>query len=531
MAKLNIKSTTKSRIASRTDVTENYEGGLAFEMSPKQKLYSMVASWLVSEPKFYKELDENKNIVSENQDPIIYQTLHEVLKEDPDFVLKLAKYAREKLYLRSAPEVLICEYALHDKGKPKQNLRSIVPQVVTRADQLANCVSYIQSRIGHIGDGLLHTDNKSKKAINGSMPQALKEGLADALNNFNEYKFAKYDVKGRMTQLRDVVKLVHPKPKSKEQSVLFKKIIENQLEPAKTWETIISNKGSNKQSWQEASEVMGYMAALRNLRNLLTNDVDVSKVTAMIVNPDEVRKSKQFPFRFYSAYREVERFTENIQTNSVLDSLEKALTISTLNVPRLKGTSFITSDNSGSMSQLVSERSTVSLRNIANLMMAISNKICDQSLCSVFGSEHSIVNMPASGGIITNMEKAHNKMVGMATNAYLAIKHIREKAIHVDRILLFSDMQCYDSDSSGFGGESIYEELQKYKQKVNSDVFTYSFDLAGYGTLQVPENDRNTALIAGWSDKILSYIPVFEADGRTALKEIESIDLNGRVEK
>ena len=528
MAKLNVRSTLKKKILSRSDTTQNYEGGIAFEMSPKVKLYSMVASWLVGEPKFYKELDEDGEITSQNQDPIIMQTLNQVFKEDPSFVLKLAKYARDKLYLRSAPEVLLCEYALYSKGTAKPELRKAVPYIVTRADQLANCVAYVQGKIGHIGDGVLWTDKKSSKSKNGSLPQALKEGLADCMNNFNEYKFAKYDTKGKLVSLRDVVKLVHPKPKDEAQSLLFKKILENKLAPANTWENIISNKGSTKESWEEASEVMPYMATLRNLRNLLTRGVDVKKVIEKLTDPEEVRKSKQFPFRFYSAYKQVQEFTQDLQSNSVLDAIEKALTLSISNVPRLRGSSFITSDNSGSMHSTISEKSTISNIDIANLLMAMSNKICDQSICSVFGDSHKVVNLPNSGGIISNMERASNTDVGHSTNAYLSIKHIREKKIKVDRILLFSDMQCYDSGVNRFsfmGEYSIYEELIKYKHEVNPNVYTYSFDLAGYGTLQVPENDKNTALIAGWSDKILNYIPIFEVDGRTAINEIESIKI------
>lgn len=522
MATLNKKPSIKRSISQRTDLTKNYEGGVAFEMSSKAKLYSMVASWLVGEPKFYKEKDELGIITDENQDQIIYEQINKVLKTDPDFVLKLAIYARNKLYLRSAPEVLLCEASLADKGKSKPHIRKVTPLVVTRADQLTNCIAYVQSRIGNIGD----------KSESGSLPASLKRGLSDAFNNFNEYKLSKYNNQNKSVKLRDVVKIVHPVPKDKKQSELYRKLMQDNLEPAKTWETIISNDGSSKESWTAALDVMPYMAGLRNFRNLLQHDVDVSKLIAKIKDPQEVKNSKQFPFRFYSAYKQVQEFTENRQTNNVLNALEKALELSVANVPHLKGTTFITADNSASMQSSISKNSSVEYIDIANLLMAMANRICDESICSVFGDTHKVVNLPSNAGIISNMQVARNTNVGHSTNAYLAIRHLIEKQIMVDRIILFSDMQCYDSRPSNISsvfstwlGQSLYEELQKYKRIVNPNVFTYSFDLSGYGTLQVPENDKNSAMIAGWSDKVLNYIPIFESDGKTALEEIEKISL------
>ena len=513
MATLNQKPNIKRNISERNDQTLNYEKGVAFEISPKAKLYSMVASWLVKEPKFYKEKDEFDNIVGENQDEVIFDLIKEVLRTDPQFVIKLAIYARKKLYLRSAPEVLLCEASLADQGKPKELVRKATPHIVTRADQLANCIAYIQSKIGNIGD----------QSESGSLPASLKRGLSDAFNNFNEYKLSKYNIQGRTVKLRDVVKIVHPKPKDKAQSALYKKLMQDKLEIAKTWETIISN-GSSKESWTEAAKVMPYMAALRNLRNLLQNDVDVKEIIKKLTDPTEVANSKQFPFRFFSAYKQVQEFTENKQSNNVLNAIEKAIELSISNVPHLKGTTFITSDNSGSMQSPISRNSSVQNIDIANLLMAISNTICDESICSVFGSEHQVVNLPSNGGVIANMQRARNTQVGYATDAWKTVKYLRNNNIKVDRIILFSDMQCYDSQRRGYrNDQSIYEELLKYKQTINPNVYTYSFDLAGYGTLQVPEKDKNSAMIAGWSDKILNYIPIFESDSKTALQEIENI--------
>ena len=125
--------------------------------------------------------------------------------------------------------------------------------------------------------------------------------------------------------------------------------------------------------------------------------------------------------------------------------------------------------------------------------------------------------------VITNMRKLAGTDVGFSTNAYLAVKHLRETKTRVDRIVLLSDMQCYDSDArSNWRGDSgsLAEELTKYRSSVNPEVYLYSVDLAGYGTSQFPQGDRRTALLAGWSERLLEFLPLFEADGTQAVARI-----------
>lgn len=507
----NQKSLSKKLIEARTDSTKNYESGLAYEMSDKLKLYSMVSSWLVGEPKFYKEVDEKNNVVSENQDHIIIELIQKIAQHEPEFVLKLASYCKNKLYLRTAPLVLLSEVAISDKGKSKSYVRQYTPAIIKRADELATIIAYLQSRIGHIGS----------QAKTGSMPSSLKKGIADAFGKFNEYSLAKYNNLRRSVKLKDVIKLTHPKPKDEEQSALWNRLIKNELKTPSTWETIISSKGSNKESWTEAVKVMPYMATLRNLRNLIQNKVELSTVVEKLTNPNEIKKSKQFPFRFFSAYREIEKLPSDYNVTTILDSIEEALETSTANIPTLKGDTFISADNSGSMQSPLSERSSVTYNDVANLMMAISSRICDRVICSVFAEGFTTIKQPRTNGILANMQVANNAHVGYSTNAYLVLQYMIENKIKADRIILFSDMQCYDS--YGYGN-SLHEQLLEYRKRVNPNTYLYSIDLAGYGTLQIPEDDPKTCLIAGWSDKLLNYIPIFEQDAQTALDEIEKIN-------
>lgn len=52
----------------------------------------------------------------------------------------------------------------------------------------------------------------------------------------------------------------------------------------------------------------------------------------------------------------------------------------------------------------------------------------------------------------------------------------------------------------------------------------YSFDLSGYGTLQIPENEQNVVQIGGWSDRVFEFMKMYESDHSFAVQNIEDRD-------
>jgi len=204
-------------------------------------------------------------------------------------------------------------------------------------------------------------------------------------------------------------------------------------------------------------------------------------------------------------------------------ALEDAMDISIQNIPKTDGITAVFTDNSGSMDNYVSEKSKVTNRMVGAILGAIATKLTEKSISGVFGETFQNLNYSARSSILERAIKADNTNVGMSTNAYLALDYLLYNKIKVDRILLFSDMQCYDSDNKYYGyGNSISEQWNKYKKEINPNCYLYSFDLAGYGTSQVPQGDPKVLLIAGWSENILKYIPYFERDSKTVIQEIRN---------
>jgi len=531
MAKFNTKErmsqmeneSIDSKIADHKDLTKNYAGGIAFNTDKYIELYTSVCTCLYSEPKYY-----TKTGTVEKR---ILQLIKEIAPENPEFLLKLAVYARTAMYLRSTPMMLLGECSLIKECKPF--IRRYTPDIIRRADELKEAVAYIIGKIGDIGDRNLNKTNKGTKQIGtGSLPAGFKKGLADSFSNFNAYSLAKYNSRDDAVKLRDVLRLTHPKPQDERQSLVFKQLRDNTLPVPETWETIISAKGSKKENWEEAVQVMPIFALIRNLRNLLDKKIDNWDIVKEKLTTEKIiRNSKLFPYRFFSAYREIE-YNDNPQTRYVMEWLEQSMDLAIENMPHFKGKTAGYADNSGSMfDEKMSLKSKVTKADVANLNLAMLDKMSDWSTLGIFGLSFAVKNFPIRSGILHNALSIKRAEVGLYTNAYLGIKYLNDHNISVDRVLIFSDCQCYDTTSGWqYQGqqESLYKELLKYKHHVNPNVYVYSFNLSEGSTAQFPQDEPRVGLFGGYSDKVFHLIETFEKDSKTALDEINAIVPRGK---
>lgn len=507
-------------------VTENYERGIAFTQEPDMELYTRVSTSLVGENKYYESGGES--------DSRIIQLIHHVADKDPKFVLQLAIHARNTLNLRSIPIMLLGEASLDNNAKPF--VRAASKHIIQRADELTEMLSYMQAKLGDFGDGNLGGKDakKAREAPMGKLPNSMKKALAMNFGKFDEYQLAKYNKRGSKVKLKDVLRLTHPKPVNDEQSKLWKRVIDDKLETPDTWETMITTRGSTAEAWTDAAKVMPIMALIRNLRNILqhvNHEGTYQNIIDKLHNKNTIINSKQFPFRFLSAYREVQNADLGGLTDigrgyhyRIMRALSDAALISAQNIPHLDGASAIFADNSGSMDNQLSDKGTTRRMDVANLLMMISNKICDKSFCGIFGETFKAKNYDATEDILKDVLNIQNGEVGHSTNAYLALDHLNRYKMQVDRIIVFSDEQCYDTHGYGAGG-SVIAQLLHYRKNINPNCRYYGIDLAGYGTTQVPNDDPLSLKIAGWSDKILEYIPLSELDKKSALEMIRKIEI------
>lgn len=486
MTAFNKKASLDKKLASRPDATTNHEGAQAFKMSPRMELYTRVATCLYGQDKFY--------VTGAQANSELQAILSTAISTDPEFVLKLARYTRNKLYLRSVPQVLLAEVFNQAPGVVECGYK-YVPDIVKRADEITEVLAYQLSRN--------EVSGRSGKKI----PKSLQKGLRIAMQNFNEYHYAKYNRDGEVT-FKDAMTLVRPKPKDANQAEIFEKLVNGTPLPIpNTWETIISINGSTKENWEKAAEVTPLMATLRNARNFIEKDIgNMDVVINRLTNRSQVINSMQLPFRFHSAYREVQRI-QIVHTNKVLDAIETAMEISIENVPKTTGRTAVLVDLSGSMTGGLSSKSTITMREIASVFGAISNKAFDDTIVYGFGDTTKMIPLSKKSSILYNVQKIERTNVGYSTNAWLPIEDMTTNNINVDRIVLFSDEQCYNSHNSS---TDVAKSFIGYRNRVNPNVKLYSIDLHGYGTSKVPQGEKGCYKIAGWSNGIFNFIDAIE---------------------
>jgi 60 kDa SS-A/Ro ribonucleoprotein len=513
---------------------EMLSGGQGFKMTPEMELYTIVCASLLTPTYYVPDTNDQINRIKSL-----------IRKVDPVFVAQLAVYAREQMYLRTIPMVLTVELAKCHRGD--NLLRRLSGRVIQRADEITELLSYyvkannlqpkfIKAKGGH------SIEKKIYKLSN-----QLRKGIADSFFKFDEYQFAKYN-RANEIKLRDALFLTHPKPRTQAQKELFEKIAQDTLETPYTWETQMSKAGQDgkdkKIVWQELidSGRMNYMAMMRNLRNFLETGVSkshIEKVAERLANADQVRKSKQLPFRFLTAYRGIGGAPEmrsywGAQTNMgsrvnsphtgiLLDALEKAVKVSIENIPSLKGTkALIASDTSGSMQRPISEKSSIQTFDIGILLGLLVKSTSSDSVFGVFGDRWKPLTNTPIEDILGATNRAHKKEgeVGYGTHGFRVLEWALSKKRHFDKIMFFTDGQMYGRHSQDL--RNIDEKWVRYKTLVNPEAKLYLFNLQGYGETPFDLRRNDTYLISGWSDKVFTMMDSIEKgeEALTLVKEI-----------
>lgn len=500
--------------AKGSNQTTNYEGAPAYKMSAALELYSAVVTTSLSRT-FY-EGDGWKRI----------ERLRDLIKRnDPLFVAQLAVYAREKMYLRAVPLVLAVELAKVHNGDDL--ISRLVSRVIQRADEITELLAYYQ----------MANQRQSTKKLN-RLSKQLQRGLALAFNKFDEYQFAKYN-RATEVKLRDALFLVHPKAKDEAQQGLFNKIVNDGLEIPYTWETQLSALGQQnfaseaekasafRAKWQELidSQRLGYMASMRNLRNMLEAGIStehLNQVAERLSDPAQVARSKQLPFRFLAAYRELKN-VKSPRVSKLLNALENAILASTQNLKGFDENTdvLIACDTSGSMCQPISPKSSVQLYDVGLVLGMLLQSRCQSVMSGIFGDTWKVINLPQEQ-VLANADGLRRRMgeVGYSTNGYLVIKDLIKRKQKMDKVMIFTDCQLWNSN---YSGESIAKYWTQYK-KIAPNAKLYLFDLAGYGQSPVELKSGDVALIAGWSDKVFEVLEALE-NGESALSQIQNINL------
>ena len=477
--------TQKSARTNATPNTINDAGGDAFKQSPKLAFASAILTSMVTDP-YYKSADAQVSDIA-----LMAATL-----QDPLFIAKAAIYTRKQNGLRSVSHIVAGELAKRVDVKGQPWLRKFFSSVVNRPDDITETLSYLQ---GHGVPNLRKLSN------------ALKRGFGDALARFDEYQLAKYRGEGKDLNLYDVVSMLHPKG-----TPAIEALMTGSLKPAETWETKLSQAGktgeskdtAKSQAWKDllGQHKLGYLAALRNLRNIQAQAPEAMPLALqLLTDPKQVAKSLILPFQILTAVETLGAAA----TREVKVALDKAMELSLSNVPRFDGKTLIAVDVSGSMRGRPVQ--------IASLLASVLFKTNDADVM-LFDTDIRHLNLHPGDSLSSLSANIQRNVTGGGTDFNLIFIGANRA---YDRIIILSDMQAWVNH--GWNPSTPLEAHKVYKKVYGCDPRIYSFDLNGSGTMQFPES--RVYALAGFSDSVLKVMQNLEVDPQALVHAIEAIEL------
>ncbi len=390
MARLNVAQKNSLR---------THEGAPAVPVKPIDQLRRSVLSCFLWEREFY---EDGQKIADR-----IVETARKCKATD---VAALAIEARKVFNLRHVPLLLLACLAESENGKAV--LADTIARVVSRADEM----------------GELLTVYWAKNGGKTSVPRQMRLGLARALVKFDEYQLAKYD-RDDGVKLRDVLRIVRPKPISEEQTVLWRKAKNRQLETPDTWEVALSGGADKRETFTRLINEgnLGYLALLRNLRNMDKAGVD-SKLIRKAIIARQNGAQRVLPFRYVAAARAVP---------SLEPALDEALCEAISELPPLSGKTIVLIDVSQSMSYKLSAKSDLTRMDAAAALGAI---VMAEEL-KLFTFSYEIVEVPPRRGMagidaIVRSQPHGGTYLGAAVRTVNGIEH--------DRLIVITDEQSHD---------------------------------------------------------------------------------------
>lgn len=426
------------------------------------------------------------------------QAIDAALDHDPAATLQEAVRLRQEDHIRTTPQVMLVRAAHHAQVKGTGLIRQYAPDIIARADEPAVGLAYQMARYGK------------------PIPNALKKAWRAALESASPYALAKYRMENREVKTVDVINLVHAKSAAVDQ--LARGTLKLDLAENATWEALLSAKGASQATWTEALEVMGPMALLRNLRNLLQHGVPVHLYADKLVQ--QAPTAQQLPFRYYSAYRAVQADAPP----RLLDALEAALLAALGTLPRFAGRVMSLCDNSGSArGTTTSSMGTMPISTIANLTAVLTALQADEGHVGVFGDTLATFAIRQRASLFDQLQHADKLGAGVGGGTENGIWLFWRDAIaqrqHWDMVFIYSDMQAGHGGLYGRQPEDyadyrwtastpfidVPKLVQAYRQQVNPHVLVFLVQVAGYQDTIMPEFYDKTYILGGWSEGLLRF--------------------------
>ena len=499
--------------------TTNNAGGKAYSMAPKHALAQMVATGCLNGTFYTKSEDQLKNILSL------------VTEVEPEFVAKVAVYGRKKAFMKDTPALLVAWLSCNGHNKLASE---IFTQVIDNGKMLRNYVQIMRS--GRLG----------RKSLGNGKIQP--KGLIRAWLRERSDEYLFYASVGKNPSLADIVKMVHPKPHSKEREAFYgyllgkkysKKNLSKTIKDYEKFKTsggkvapkvnfqMLTSLSLEDSHWEKIAKDAKWMMTRMNLNTFQRHGVFkkenmVKMIADRLKDRDQIVKSRCFPYQLLSAYLNI----NSDMPYDIKESIQDAMEIAVDNIPQYTTKNgkpakiWIFPDVSGSMRQSItggyeSSRSVIQCLHVAALTSACIQRRNPSAgiipfACRLFNDS---INLNGRDSIMTNTQRLTG-LPGGGTDCALPLAYLNDKKESGDLVIYISDNESWVERSRywSHSSTSAQHEWERFKKR-NPKAKMINIDIVPNTSTQVKE--RNDVLnIGGFSDVVFDVIGDFVKHGK-----------------
>lgn len=436
----------------------------------------------------------------------------ELAKEvEPELLAKIAVYARERSYMKDMPAVLLAVLCT----KSPKHFEQVFDRVIDSGKMLRNFIQVVRSGV---------TGRRSL----GSLPKKLiKKWLAEQSDD----SLFKQSV-GTSPSMKDVIKMVHPHPKTQSRSALYRyflgnDVVRGELPPLvqrylafKEKETeevppvpfeLLTSLDLGTKEWSSIARNASWHMTRMNLNTFQRHGVFedrelVELLSSRLRDENLIRKGKVFPYQLLAAFQSATEIPFELK-----EALQDAMEIATENVPSFGGRVVVCPDVSGSMSSPVTgfrAGSTTSVRCVDVAGLVGSTVLRQNPDARVLPFEFRVCSLELNSrdSVMTNSRRLA-EIGGGGTKCSAPLELLNQEGAKVDLVIFVSDNESWVNSNPRGRSTEFLEQWEILKIR-NPNAKLVCIDIQPYTTTQAPDRD-DILNIGGFSDNVFEVIAGF----------------------
>lgn len=526
----------------------NDAGGIAYEMSIEHALAQYACTGTFNGTYYVDaatHLERMKELVQK-------------LRTNPEFVAKVAVYSRKEGYMKDMPAYLCAVLACWGESKL---FRQTFDQVIDNVKMLRNFIQI--GRSGQAGKVLNMSSGSIRKAINAFFER-------------NSANFIFRGSIGNDPNMRDVLRMSHPKPNTPEKAALFAYLKGAKFNEengcyetyGKNGEVLYSQSFNNlpqvvkdlelfkkfygkveraipdvdfrlldsfvskedaKKVWAKQASTGAWHMLRMNLNNfqkygVFDDPTMVNLVAAKLSNKEEILRSRVFPYQIMNTYMNARDIPHKVR-----ESLQDAMEIAIDNVPEIEGQVYVLVDVSFSMSSSVTNGivpSVVRCVDVAGLFASAILRRNRSAEVIPFAGDVKSVALNGRDTVLTNAKKLSD-LLGGGTDCSKPLKMLNDRGAIGSTVIYVSDNESWmDSQAtwnSGNNKTGTQNEWNKFKGR-NPNAKLICIDITPRTNSQVQER-KDILQVGGFSDNVFDVISSFLTGKKNWIDTINEVSL------